>query len=133
MDLLGRFWKKEELPVAEQKWNKMWGLWVAGKAESPYAELMAYESEVNNGGHSQYFFNAANCGDLKAAAETLLMSLPEPLLENFREAYEAFSAQEDICGNENDDQFDRCDDVFYEREQLLLDILKAYAGKLELD
>lgn len=37
---------------SERKWNLMWDMWVAGNAESPYAELMEYESEVNNGGHS---------------------------------------------------------------------------------
>ena len=45
---------------SERKWNLMWDMWADGDAESPYAELMEYESEVNNGGHSQYFFNVSN-------------------------------------------------------------------------
>lgn len=132
MALFGWFRKEEELPVADWKWNKMWDLWVAGEAESPYAELMSYDSEVNNGGHSQYFFNTANCGDLKAPAEILLNTLPEPLLSNFRQAYEAFSGQEDICDDENDELFDACDDVFGENEQLILDMLASYAEGMEL-
>ena len=56
---------------SDRKWNLMWDMWVAGDAESPYAELMEYESEVNNGGHSQYFYNFANCGDLKAEVEKI--------------------------------------------------------------
>ena len=40
MDLFGWFRKKEELPVKDRKWNKMWDRWEAGEAESPYAELM---------------------------------------------------------------------------------------------
>lgn len=133
MGLFGWFQKKEEeLPVADRKWNKMWELWVDEKAESPYAELMSYDSEVNNGGHSQYFFNTANCGDLKASAEILLKTLPEPLLSNFRKAYEAFSGQEDICDDENDELFDACDDTFGEYEQLVLDMLAAYAESITL-
>lgn len=132
MNLFGWFRKEEELPVKDRKWNKMWDLWVAGEAESPYAELMEYESEVNNGGHSQYFFNVANCGDLKAPAEMLLKVLPEPLLSNFRRAYEAFCAQEDICDDENDELFDECDSIFGEHEQLILDILAKYADTMEV-
>ena len=30
---------------------------IEGKAESPYAELMTYQGDINNGGHSQYFSN----------------------------------------------------------------------------
>lgn len=110
----------------------MWDLWVEGKAEAPYAQLMEYESEVNNGGHSQYFFNVANCGDLKAEAQILVEALPEPLRGNFQKAYEAFSGQENICDDENDDLFEECDDVFYKQEKLLMDILKGYAECMEL-
>lgn len=132
MGLFDLFQKKKELPEEDRKWNKMWDLWAEGEAEAPYAQLMEYESEVNNGGHSQYFFNVANCGDLKAEAEILLKTLPEPLLSNFRKAYEAFSGQEDICDDENDGLFEQCDDVFYEQEQLLTDILKSYADRMTL-
>lgn len=132
MDLFGWFRKKEELPVKDRKWNKMWDRWEAGEAESPYAELMEYDAEVNNGGHSQYFFNVANCGDLAAPAETLLNTLPEPLLSNFRSAYDAFSGQEDICDDENDELFDQCDSVFYDNEQILLDMLASYAETMDL-
>ena len=47
----------------QQKWNKMWELWVNGRADSPYAELMTYQSEINNGGHAQYFHNIDNTDD----------------------------------------------------------------------
>ena len=107
----------------DRKWNLMWDLWVAGKAASPYAELMEYENEVNNGGHSQYFFNVANCGDLAAEVETVLTMLPEPLRENLKKGYEAFASQEDIADDENEDLFEECDDVFYEHEQLIIDMI----------
>lgn len=132
MDLFGWFRKKEELPAEDRKWNKMWDLWVQDNADSPYAELMEYDAEVNNGGHSQYFFNVSNCGDLTAAAEILLKELPEPLLANFQKAYDAFSGQEDICSDENDEFFNECDAVFGDNEQLILDILAGYADTMNL-
>lgn len=126
------FQKNRKLTEEERKWNLMWDMWVQGDAASPYAELMEYESEVNNGGHSQYFFNVANCGDLNADIEKILMVLPEPLNENLKRAYDAFSGQEDICDDENEELFEECDEFFYENEKLLMDILKVYADSLSL-
>ena len=57
--------KKVELTEEQLKWNKMWELWTEGHADSPYAELMTYQSEINNGGHSQYFDNVSNTSDLQ--------------------------------------------------------------------
>lgn len=116
----------------DHKWNLMWDLWVAGKAASPYAELMEYEGEVNNGGHGQYFFNGANCRDLAAEVQTILTVLPEPLRENLKRGYDAFMAQEDISDDENDELFDECDSIFYDNEDLLLDLLRVYADSLTL-
>lgn len=126
------FENKRKLTEEERKWNLMWDMWVQGDATSPYAELMEYESEVNNGGHSQYFFNVANCGDLNADIEKILTVLPEPLNENLKRAYDAFSGQEDICDDENEELFEECDEFFYENEKLLMDILKVYADSLSL-
>ena len=117
---------------SDRKWNLMWDMWAAGDAESPYAELMEYESEVNNGGHSQYFFNVANCGDLGAEVSKILPLLPEPLRGNLKKGYDAFAAQDDICDDINEELFEECDDLFYENEQLLMDVLKVYADSLTL-
>ena len=57
--------RKAELTDKQKKWNRMWDLWVEGRADSPYAELMTYQSEINNGGHDQYFVNIENTGDLQ--------------------------------------------------------------------
>ena len=130
MSIFGTYTTGKEENDAERKWNLMWDMWVAGEAKSPYAELMEYESEVNNGGHSQYFFNIANCGDLGEAVEKLLSVLPNPLHDNLKRGYDAFAAQEDICDDENEELFEECDDVFYENEQMLIDILKTYADSL---
>ena len=122
--------KKKELLSEEQKLNKLWDLWAESKAPSPCAALMTYDSEVNNGGHSQYFFNVANTGDVTAEAEAILPLLPEPLKGNFQRAYAAFAAQEDIADDVNDDLFSACDDVFYANEQPLLDMIQHFANDL---
>lgn len=125
------FQKRRDLTEEERKWDLMWDMWVRGEAASPYAELMEYEGEVNNGGHSQYFINVANCGDLKTEVEKVLAILPNPLRDNLKRGYDAFAAQEDI-EDEDEELLEECDDVFYEHEQLLLDILKEYANGLNL-
>ena len=115
--------KKVELTEEEQKWNAMWDLWTEEKAESPYAELMTYQSEINNGGHSQYFTNVENVGDLQKEMATLETVLSETLKANLQKAYNAYVALE---ANEDDEKaeeiLEKCDMVFYENEE---DITRA--------
>jgi hypothetical protein len=117
------FKKKTATLTTEQKLDKMWELWAKNKLKLPCAKLMKYESEVNNGGHSQYFFNVANCGNLAEEVSAVLSMLPEPLRENLKRGYTAFVAQEDIADDENESLFEECDDVFYEHEQLIIDMI----------
>ena len=125
------FKKKKEQPLTtDQKVNKMWELWGEDKLDLPCAKLMKYESEVNNGGHSQYFFNVANCGDLAEEVEAVLSMLPDPLRENLARGYAAFSEQDDISDDVNDEVFEECDDVFYEHEQDIIDIIYEAAKNL---
>ena len=121
--------KKVEPLTAEERWNRIWELWEIGDLPSPLENLLTYESEVNNGGHSQYFFNVANCGDLAVEVEAVLSMLPEPLRENLARGYAAFSEQDDISDDVNDELFEECDDVFYEHEQLIIDMIQAAANK----
>ncbi len=130
MGLLELFRKKEPL-AEEQKLNKLWDMWAEGRVEAPCAALMTYESEVNNGGHSQYFFNVANTGALKAEVEAVLSLLPEPLKGNLKRGYDAFAAQAEIDNDVNDDLFSECDDVFYEHEQPLIELIQGYANELK--
>lgn len=132
MSIFGTYTTGTEKNDSERKWNLMWDMWVEGNARSPYAELMEYDSEVNNGGHFQYFFNTANCGDLQEEVQKLLEILPNPLHDNLKRGYDAFAAQKDIFDDDNEDLFAECDDVFYEHEQLVIDILKTYADSLTL-
>ena len=79
--------KKVELTEEQLKWNKMWELWTEEKTKSPYTELMTYQSEINNGGHSQYFCNVDNVSDLKKEMSALEEILTPLLRENFQKAY----------------------------------------------
>ena len=119
--------KKKEQPIEELKWNKMWDLWAEEKASSPYAELMTYESEINNGGHMQFFDNVSNTSDLPQVISVLYTILNGVLKQNLVTAYNAYLEYEG-----NDDQEDKlneilddCDNVFYENESEIEQILKA--------
>ena len=131
MGLFDIFKKKKATLTTDQKLDKMWDLWAINKLDLPCAKLMKYESEVNNGGHSQYFYNVANCGDLAVEVEAVLSMLPEPLRENLARGYAAFSEQDDISDDVNDELFEECDDVFYEHEQLIIDIIYETAKNFE--
>ena len=131
MGIFDIFKKKKTALTTDQKLDKMWDLWAVNKLDLPCAKLMKYESEVNNGGHSQYFFNVANCGDLAVEVEAVLSMLPEPLRENLARGYAAFSEQDDISDDVNDELFEECDDVFYEHEQLIIDIIYETAKNFE--
>lgn len=128
MGLFDIFKKKKEKPLtAEERWNRTWELWEMGDLQSPLENLLTYESEVNNGGHSQYFFNVANGGDLASEVEAVLSVLPEPLRENLARGYAAFSAQNDISDDVNDELFEECDNIFYKHEQLIIDMIQKAA------
>lgn len=124
--------KKDEIPDELKKWDKMWELWANGKADSPYAELMTYQSEINNGGHDQYFTNVENTGDLQKEMSVLESILPENHIENLKKAYESYLI---LQKNEEDNAvtvLDKCDSFFYENEENLSEILNEYAAKIKL-
>ena len=119
-----------ELTDSQLKWNKMWDLWSEGKVESPIGELMTYQSEINNGGHSQYFFNTGNIDDLQMNLENILSILPKELKDNLESAYKAYMALEQNEDNEEAEKIlEKCDDVFYENEHKIIRILEQYSEK----
>ena len=132
MSIFEIFKKKKPVLTTDQKLDKMWDLWAINKLDLPCAKLMKYESEVNNGGHSQYFFNVANCGDLEKEVDAVISMLPEPLKRNLKRGYDAFSSQENITDDENEELFEECDDVFYEHEQLIIDMIYEAAKDFTL-
>ncbi len=134
MGLLDLFGKRNvELTEDQLKWNKMWELWTKGQAVSPYAELMTYQSEINNGGHDQYFFNVGNTGDLQKEMSALKSVLSARLKSNLQTAYGAYLVLED---NEEDEHAEetlgQCDDIFYEYEGEINHTLESYASTIEL-
>ncbi len=126
--------KEEELPLTEKdkKWNKMWDLWSDGEIESPYNELMTYQSEVNNGGHDQYFLNTSDNSDIEKELNALYEILPEEAKENLKKAYKAYLKLEE---NEDDEEaqeiLENADDVFWENEEQITEIIKKRAEKIE--
>ena len=114
------FFKKSkvELTDEQKKWNKMWDLWVEGRADSPYSELMTYQSEINNGGHDQYFFNIENSGNLQKEMAVLKTVLPAKLRDNLQNAYDAYLK---LTNEESDEQagtiLSQYDDEFYKVEE----------------
>ena len=125
--------KKVELTEDQLKWNKIWDLWTDGEAESPYAELMTYQGEINNGGHSQYFFNIENNDDLTKEMSALENILSDKLVDNLHKAYKAYLILEE---NEEDEKAEeimgQCDDMFYKNDEEINNKLQSYADKIQL-
>ncbi len=129
------FLKKKEVQLTDEqkKWNKMWELWSEGEADSPYAELMTYQSEINNGGHDQYFLNVENTGDLQKEMSALETVLSAKLKNNLQKAYKAYLVLEEKEDDEKAEEImEECDDVFYENEEEINHILEEYSAKIEL-
>ena len=124
--------KKAELTVEQLKWNKMWDLWTEKKVGSPYAELMTYQSEINNGGHDQYFTNVENTGDLPKEIAELEKILPPDLKANLQKAYKAYLTLDENDDEEAEEAFAQCDDVFYDNEAQIDLMLQEYANNLEI-
>lgn len=125
--------KKVELTEEQLKWNKMWELWTEEKVESPYAELMTYQSEINNGGHCQYFGNVENVSDLPKEIFELEKILTPDLKMNLQKAYKAYQVlKENDDDEEAEETLEHCDDIFYDNEEQINLILQEYANKLEI-
>ena len=125
--------KKVELTEEQLKWNKMWELWTEEKVKSPYTELMTYQSEINNGGHSQYFCNVENVSDLQKEMSALGEILTPHLNKNLQKAYKAHLILEEKEDDEKAEEIlEQCDDVFYENEEQINRILQEYANTLEI-
>ena len=110
----------------------MWQLWANGQVEPPYDQLMTYQSEVYNGGHSQFFYNAEDTGDLDGVVREVLSILPEELAQNLQTGYDAFKKYKDADDDCMDEVLDNCDDVFYENEEEINALLREFADRLEL-
>ena len=124
--------KKVDLTEDQRKWNKMWELWAEEQADAPYAQLMTYQSEINNGGHDQYFTNVESIADLQNEISVLETILPVIHRDNLRKAYKAYLVLKEKDDEEAEKILEQCDDAFYENETELNCILEEYAQKIEL-
>lgn len=120
------------LPPESTKWDIMWDMWTDGKSASPYGELMTYQSEINNGGHSQFFFNVDNTDDVDKVVKSVLSVLPEPLYSNLETAFSAYKKYNDTDDDKMEEILDDCDNVFYENEYHINEILEKYAETIEI-
>ncbi len=117
----------------QAKLTKLWELWEAEKIDSPLAELMTYQAEINNGGHDQYFLNVGSKGSLPEEMAALESVLSAKLKRNLKKAHKAYLAlEEDEDDEKAEETLEQCDDVFYENEEDINRILREYAEKLEL-
>ena len=90
------------------------------------------ESEVNNGGHDQYFSNIESSEKMQKQMATLETVLPAELQSNLRHARSAFqSLSEKEEDEEAEAALERCDEIFREREDEINSILNAYAAALD--
>ena len=124
--------KKVDLTEDQRKWNKMWELWAEEQAEAPYAQLMTYQSEINNGGHDQYFTNAENAADVQNEMSTLENILPAIHKDNLQKAYKAYLVLKEKEDEHAEETLEQCDNVFYENEAVLNELLEKYAKTIEL-
>ena len=125
--------KKVELDEEQLKWNKMWELWTEKKVKSPYSELMTYQSEINSGGHGQYFSNTENISDLQKEMAGLEKILTSVLKDNLQNAYKAYLAIGKADVDEKSEEIlEQCDDIFYENEEQINCLLKEFANTLEI-
>ncbi|MGN0818268.1 MAG: hypothetical protein ACI4L9_04795 [Candidatus Coproplasma sp.] len=131
-----RFLKKKEVEQTEEQikfnrqGNEMWELWTKEQAQSPYAELMTYLSEVNNGGHAQYFDNVSNTGDLQKEMEILETVLPPQHIKTLKAAYEAHLVLEKDSDERAENILEQCDAAYYKNEQEIISILEGYAATI---
>ncbi len=129
--MLFRRRKKISAPVEidpNDQWNRMWSMWADGKIESPYYELMSYHSEINNGGHYQFFSNTDNIENSEAVVETLCGILPENLKCSLQKAYKAYlNLENDINIDQSERDIKKSDEFFFENEDVIIKMLENHS------
>ena len=58
--------------------------------------------------------------------------LPEPLKSNIELAYKTYKINPDNMSDENNEILNNCDNVYYENEELINEILRKRASKIVL-
>ena len=132
MGLFDIFKKKEPLTDEQLRMEHLWELWRLEEIPEPYNTLMTYYKEIKKEGHTRFFINIAFCGEVQKAVEKIGALLPEILRENLKTAYSYYVILINEENEETEKKISECDKVFYENEQLLLDMIQEYANTLEV-
>lgn len=129
---------KEEDTFSDEKWNKMIDLWVDYELNHPIKDVLTYDSEVNNGGHLQFFENCNN--ELDEMLISLKDNLPEDIYINLKKAYDVYTSSDinienvdDYVGEALEDRFREYDSYYYNNNYKVNEVLRNYASTLDLD
>lgn len=130
--------RKNKNTEKAQRYNKVWDLWAEEKLDDPIKYLLTYDSEVQNGGHRQYF---DNCIDGKTYEErkeiftALKEQLSKGLYQNLRSAYEVY--RDAVRFNKDMSSIFEKYDEFYYGDDLTNETvhkkIEAFASTLELE
>lgn len=126
------FKKREPMTDEQINMEYLWDLWRLEKVPEPYNTLMTYYREIKKGGHTRFFINIAFCGKVEKAVNKIGDLLPDVLCENLKTAYSHYVILVNYEDNETEKKIQKCDEVFDENEQLLLNIFQEYANSLEV-
>lgn len=129
---------KKKLPKSAKQWNKIWELWSNFELDNPVKDLMTYISEINNGGHLQFFENLENNEeDITIVLNNIKSFLPNELIENLDSAYSTHKSLntsietiDDYVAVEMENHFGKYDDILLNQEELINSIIQTEADKL---
>ena len=138
MGFFKKLFGKKDGGDGNDKWNAMWELWEQGEIPSPYNEMRTYDSEMQSGGHLQFFINRAlRQENIFAVMAALRETLPAGHAENVAQAYRQYcmlgldtGSDREIMQALDDDPLAASDRWYDEHEEELLDVLEAYADSL---
>ena len=138
---ISRKWKKyeslldkteEQNPELEEKWYKMWQLWMNDRLESPYQEILTYENEVRNGSHLQYFNWIQEHEDFEKTINIVSLNLEgtvlKPIFDKAYKAYQELGENQSRAG----EILRICDTTFAEQGDAIEEYLETIAAKIYL-
>lgn len=119
------------------KWNYMIDLWVDNKLDNPIQHLITYDSEVNNGGHLQFFENCHE--ELPEIIPLIKTYLSKNMAKNLQDAYDLYLnlnpntySIDTFVDVAREDHFDKFDNYYYEHDKEVNQVLTKYSLTLKI-